>query len=1679
MKNRIFYKMIAILLIFTLTSANFLFVGQSFAVSLDDLFGTSTTTNVEFDAYFNTEANDKAVSVISDVNNDNLAINLTLSVKDSGYLKDAKIKIEGEPNKELNFVLGELSLENSLIQSFEDNEISLKQIDANIQADISVPITYKSEKFVNEDMFSEGAMLVLNGTYVDSEGKDIPVSYEKDLKLSWTNSQEVKVDSDLEKYVDYGDGVILQTSIKIDGTTDEKTLPIRETNLDIEVPSLDDKKPTSVTVVANKTENTNGQDASNLAFDESNWNYSDDTLKIKIDNNKKMVSYEEYAEDYLVEQDQIKAEERYYNQSGIDEFLVTYVYEGATVGDINEVVSNVSTKIATYGSEDDKNVTTATNEFTYNLDEQVGDLVSLNIDMSKNEISKSGIYSNCSNKEKTEIEFDSNEVLNISSKDIIESLTLRDVVNSYVSKENVETAMSDIYVKKVSIQADNFKSILGDEGYIKLFDNSGNEISEIRSDNESESYSYDYTSNDNKLILETSKPIAEGNLVLSVKRAMQDTSMSKEAIKNMAEIKTRVEALAKYQYVQGKTIIGDSEAVTKLNDTVSKVNLLINKDTLSTLSLNENVEFKLELNNNNDWSDIFGDSSFDIKLPENIENVEIKDANIIYGEGLELANTEVVDGNTIRATLSGLQSGLNSSVLTNGTNIIINADLKVNEFTPLKSDDVELEFTNSEATNYSEEENKVDIVYSAPRGLVSVNTISGYKDGASVTSVSQGSKSEMMDVHADAKDAKMQLYMMNNTGENVSNVKVLGRFPYKDMIDIVTDSKLGSGTTVDASLTSGINGDEGFKVYYSENEKATAELEKNENAWNEEVEDISKMKSFLIVPEDENYELQSGSTLNFEYGFEIPADLPHGEVLASTYATYYTSHENGVKMDHMSFPDIVELTTGEGPELGLSLNIDRDIVREYEEFPISVVVKNIGKEKAEDIVLEMPIPAGATYVSNEVVGEDTDATAIVEDGKLKLTASSIELNREIAVNMNLKANEIPSEEGKINTTAKVDAKELGTTVTAQKDVKVESAEIAIEEYETSAHPYGNKVNVGDNISVVIKVKNLTDKSLNNLTVIKELTENFEVVRAEAMDVTTTNTKKIADGKVEGNKITWNIDQVEAGKTVFICYDVKVLSIVNNLTSQIAKTSVKAFADGTEIYETNKDIDIASTVLAIRQSTDTSVNSVVTEDEHIKYLFEIENGSDIDLRDIVFRDSVPDTMRIESVKYSYEGNDYHNDVYSGSEVVIPISNLSKGNIANIEIECVPKITTEAYEKTITNVASVKTSNIDELISNPITHIVRITKTSAFDLDKESSEDAENDSNGSVNASNTNAINRTYKISGYVWEDKNKDGVRENGEKPIVSDIQVKLVESETGTIIKTVSPNGAGLYELNGIKNGTYFVLYDYDTVKYGITNYHKEGVAAEVNSDAVQTKITQNGKVRNAAVSDKIVVDNASISNIDIGLFEADKFDLSLEMGITKVTVQSKNGTTTNSYNAEKLVKEDIAAKHLAGSVVYVEYEIKVQNSGDLAGYAKKIKDYKPADMEFNSSLSGNENWYLTADGILYSTALQDKELAKGETATIKLILTKKMTEENTGLVNNIAEIEEDYNIYGVSDYNSTPANKAQGENDISSSDIILLIKTGETLIYTSVLITTAMIIGIGAVVISKKIAEQKKKGGV
>ena len=161
-------------------------------------------------------------------------------------------------------------------------------------------------------------------------------------------------------------------------------------------------------------------------------------------------------------------------------------------------------------------------------------------------------------------------------------------------------------------------------------------------------------------------------------------------------------------------------------------------------------------------------------------------------------------------------------------------------------------------------------------------------------------------------------------------------------------------------------------------------------------------------------------------------------------------------------------------------------------------------------------------------------------------------------------------------------------------------------------------------------------------------------------------------------------------------------------------------------------------------------------------------------------------------------------------------------------------------------------------------------------------------------------------------------------------------------------------------------------------------------------------------------------------------------------------------------------------STVRLEYKIAVKNEGTISGYVRKIADYMPQDLIFNSDL--NSDWYLGDDGNLYSTKFINKLLKPGETAEIKLILEKKMTNENVGTIINVAEIYEATNDEGVEDINSIPGDKLENQNDMSKVEVLIVTSTGTIILYTTLAIVVITILGFGFYKIKK--VTLNKKGG-
>ena len=1538
--------------------------------------------------------------------------------------------------------------DNDKVQSFESNQLNLVQLNADSEMNIEFPISYQYKKFVEEAMISKTNKIKFEGIYVNDDAEEKTVSKTVDLKLSWEDDREIKTSSEITKYIGFSqegvNGIILQTSVNVDSITDDITLPIKDSKVEISVPEIDGVKPETVNVIAKSLKATTGKENDEVVFGEDNWEYDSEDNKITVNVSNKAEAMSTQNENDTLIDETAPIKDMYYSETGVDNYLITYTYKNVQIGE-----KQITTKVSATLNEFGETKLSSENESTVDLKDEVGSIVTYSNETTTSSVSKGYTYLNYNNEEnKYEIEIDNKLIFNVSYKDIVEGLYYKDAGNKYVSKTGQILDQDDLYYKTLTISKENLVSMLGEEGIVNIY--SGDQlVFTINKDtpaNENGIIEVKFEDVVKNIQIETSKPINDGNLIFTTTRAYSSVSYEKEIYKDFEKLTINTVGRAKYIYLNDLVDIGNSSLDVELDDTVTKATLEVGQDSLSTLAMNNNVELKIELNNEDINSDIYGNSRFQIKLPKYVENIEVTDYNMVYGEGLELGKVQGFeqDGSAyIDIEVLGKQQQLSSGIVSHGTNIVLNANIKVDLFAPATQDNFELTYINEEATNYYGGEiagyTFTPVYYSAPSGVVSVNSISGYgKDSSkTITSVNQGKVEDEIQVYSDKKVVKAELTIMNNEQNDISDIVILGRVPFEGVKDIVTGEDLGTNITtrmVSRVVPEDFNETE-FKYYYSENGEATQDLNDSSNGWTDELDTLDNVKSFLIVPFDSEYKMEKASKLRFSYEYEIPENLEHNIEIYGTFATYYTNNTEIAEISDVSKADLVGLTTGEGPKFDIETTVNKEEMKEYEELEITTTVKNTGEIVAKDIVVTVPIPQYTKYLSNSFENEDVSFTFDESQNIAQFNLPSLEIDDTVEFKVTVELQDYYAQlqvtsnleelnNVKMNVYSTITATDLDAILkTAEKTVNLKHAEMRV--YIDNYYPE-KILTKGDKVKLFVNVKNLSADDLKNSVATLNIPNGFEFESASVSD-----SSEETDKNIEYNEATRTLNCKIGDISGSITRNIELNLNVGDINEGVNKSTISmianAKADGTDEYSSgNREFLVGRPELSITQKALTD-NSYIKEGDIIKYQITVKNDGSVPAQDVNLIDDVPEGLVVKTVSYVSNGMPVKRNCTERENVLVSETILPQDELV-VELEAVATSLNGAGERSITNSAKVSATNVDEIEANSITHIVESS-------DSVSSEIGEHSTGMASSSNKVSEFSKTYKITGTAWLDKNNDGMRGEDEE-LMKGVTATLVDSDKGAIKQTTMTNSKGEYTFTGVKNGNYIIVFDYDTVLYTVTVYQKENVAQNINSDVISTKIEQDGILRNGAVTRTVTVSDVSVSNIDIGLIEALKFDLSLDMGISKITTNTSKGTETKTYENSKLTKTEIGAKQVAGSEVYLEYTLTVKNEGEVPGFVKKIADYIPEGMEFNSGM--NQEWYTGSDGILYTNQLSDIELQPGETKTLKLVLSKTMTDDNLGAISNTSEIVEDYNIYGVSDLDSTPNNKSQSEDDFARTDSYL-----------------------------------------
>ena len=206
-------------------------------------------------------------------------------------------------------------------------------------------------------------------------------------------------------------------------------------------------------------------------------------------------------------------------------------------------------------------------------------------------------------------------------------------------------------------------------------------------------------------------------------------------------------------------------------------------------------------------------------------------------------------------------------------------------------------------------------------------------------------------------------------------------------------------------------------------------------------------------------------------------------------------------------------------------------------------------------------------------------------------------------------------------------------------------------------------------------------------------------------------------------------------------------------------------------------------------------------------------------------------------------------------------------------------------------------------------------------------------------------------------------------------------------------------------------------------------------------------------------------------------FDLALKKWVSKAIVTNEDGTQTvtetghtGDENPEPPAKVDLGRQDVNKVTVKFEFQIKITNEGEVAGYAKEVTDYIPEGLRFVQE--DNPDWYtrepLNGRERVATKQLENTLLQPGESATVSIVLTWINGQDNMGLKTNIAEISQDDNEYDLPDIDSTPDNFKEGEDDIDDAPVMLTVALGDARIYLGVAAVAVVILIAGIFVIKK-----------
>lgn len=1338
------------------------------------------------------------------------------------------------------------------------------------------------------------------------------------------------------------------------------------------------------------------------------------------------ISYK-YENGVLTIAKQEKADEKgKYSWNSKRNYAVTYIYEAQT--DSETISSQASAEATTIRNQ---KIAGTDSINSFEVKQEIGSLVGIKAEGTSN-LNKGYMYTSTKRENnKIDTNYNVNYQINVGYAEVIDTIELAEMESNFVNEEDaiIKNANDNLKINKVSAKAEQLKQVLGEDGAIKIKDENGNEIAVLNKNNVEQEITA------SRITVETSKPQQEGVIDLKVEKSIKgDGNNSKEEIASFKKLNTSVESKGFSENQE----ISKSQTVKTINleEPTSKASINVSTDRLSTVVNNEKVIFNVVLNKTDISDALYTNPSIRISLPEQVVETQVTSAKVLYEEELNSGNI-VIDGKDIILNLGGTQTQYNTSTTTKGTLIRLETNLKLNNLAPTSTEKIQLHYYNEYTGEVKTAEKEINII--APTGFVTTNSIA--VDDKNVTAVDNDAELVKIKTNQPAKLMQISANLVNNLGIDANGFVLLGRVPSN-----------GNKTAGGADLNSNMNltlagpiqvtGLDDAVVYYSNN------VDENVDNGNWGTEATAETKSFKIV---KNNPFTNRSGASFTYYVNIPENVQYEQQAKENYGIYYNNDAQDGVSRNLVESKIVGLTTGTAPDIKLELSavdtnegyaIDNNgTVKEGQYITYRAKVSNTGTNDAHNVVINSTIPQDIALVNFFDAGDTPGATNTYRvDYQTKNINKTLETLKggesytfEYMAVVNQRVSTILEEdEVNISTKYDVEADILDEKLESQYTVKNTEGNLSLKLVPTSTY---TKSVLGQKVSYKVIVSNVNYNVKNNVVVNVQLPAGIKY--------TGISTGEQANYNERNNVVSINVGTIDELETKRIVIDTEnnseetgILKIQATATCNESREEAKS-----NIIELNNEVPSKT----VKASQTTNISSGATDQDTLEFYIDIENSGNTE-QSLRFNDEVPSELFVTKYTISVDGQLQYE---GGTNYIDNTITIPAGKTAKVVITTDPYYQDNGQTASITNKPVITGADGREVNTNEAT--VKLTGTREITPVEE----------------NTSAVQeveqeeeKLYKISGTAWYDENKNGKKEISERKL-SGITLKLYNNTTKEIVRdsnnnelTTTSNNDGEYSFSNIKAGEYIVVAEYNNEEYELASYKVDGAEESSNSDFVAVTLDN----REVAATDVIKATSESIYSIDLGLTQKEKFDLSISNNISKITVVNPTSGTKEYNYKEGDTKHELTSSQVRNSTLLVEYDIKVTNTGNVSGYAKSVVNYIPQGMEFNSEL--NNDWYLSKDGNLYTISLANEKLNPGETKNLKLVLVKKVAEDELGIIRGKAEIESTYNEKGLAEINALSSNKL----NISGVDLVIL-KRSNLVKYSAIGISLGLTALIGLLV--------------